>query len=56
MRDLKKDWCFKTYSARDDEAYHEFMTEVDDHRIKVNRLSTMRSSNKDTRFSERLHA
>ena len=34
MRDLDQDWVFKSYSARDDEAYKEFMIEVDELRIK----------------------
>ena len=41
MHDLGKDWIFKSYSARDDEVYEEFMKEIDDFRIKVKYLPSI---------------
>ena len=41
MHDLGKDWIFKSYSARDDDVYEEFMKEMDDLRIKV-RINSIR--------------
>ena len=35
MRSMGKDWTFKSYSARDDDAYHDFMLEIDEHRVEV---------------------
>ena len=35
MRSMEKNWSFKSYSARDDEAYYEFMIEIDKYRIEV---------------------
>ena len=35
MRELGKDWSFKTYSARDDDTYFQHMIELDENRVKV---------------------
>ena len=35
MRNLKKNWSFKSYSARDDSAYTDHLIEIDNIRLQV---------------------
>ena len=35
MRDMGHNWMFKSYSARDDKNYYEYMMQIEAHRLKV---------------------